>query len=29
MTYEECMQIVNGQEEKPVAKASKRHFSRK
>ena len=29
LTYEECMQIINGQGEKPAAKPTKRRFSRK
>jgi DNA topoisomerase-1 len=29
LTYEECMQIVNEQGDKPAAKASKRRFTRK
>ena len=29
LTYEECMEIVNGQSEKPAAKAPKRRFTRK
>ena len=29
LTYEECMQIINGQGEKPAAKPTKRRFPRK
>ena len=29
MTYEECMEIINGQSEKPATKAPRRRFARK
>ena len=29
LTYEECMEIINGQNEKPAAKPAKRRYTRK
>ena len=29
MTYEECMEIINGQSDKPAAKPARRRFTRK
>ena len=29
LTYEECMEIINGQSEKPASRPARRRFTRK